>query len=505
VDAITQETVNDVGWDAVPFDNSYARLPESFHTKLDPTPVSAPRLIRANHQLAESLGIDPQTLDGPDSAGVFAGNLIPGNAEPLAMVYAAHQFGNWVPRLGDGRAILLGEVIGADGTRKDIQLKGSGPTPYSRMGDGRAVLGPVMREYIVSEAMAGLGVKTTRALAITMTGEIVMRERPEPGAILTRVASSHIRVGTFQYFHGQRDEDGVRLLADYVIDRLYPRAREAANPYQALLEAVALSTAELIGSWMLVGFIHGVMNTDNCSISGETIDYGPCAFMDTFHPETVYSSIDTGGRYAYDQQPSIGLWNVTRLAETLLPLLDRNDDAAIEKAKEALSGYWPRFEEVFHGGLCSKIGLSSGEKENFELALDLLSRMANQRADFTLTFRRLCDAPAGDAAGKAMVRMLFDDPEAYDEWDLKWRERFEGDGMSSTARRQAMRAVNPAFIPRNHLVQKAIDYATQAEDFGPMEDLLSVVATPYDDHPGRDDLTMPPTPDLAVTQTFCGT
>ena len=505
MDAITQETLSDASWDTVPFDNSYARLPDDFYTRLGPTAVSAPRLIKVNRRLAEEIGVDPEVLDGTDSAGVLSGNLIPGSAEPLAMVYAGHQFGNWVPRLGDGRAILLGEVVGPDGIRRDIQLKGSGPTPYSRMGDGRAVLGPVMREYIVSEAMAGLGIRTTRALAMATTGEIVRREGPEPGAILTRIAESHVRVGTFQYFHGQRDEASIRALADYVIDRHYPAARGAANPYQALLEAVALNTAELIGSWMLVGFIHGVMNTDNCSISGETIDYGPCAFMDTFHPETVYSSIDSGGRYAYDQQPSIGLWNITRLAETLLPLLDGNDDAAIEKAKEALAGYWPRFEKIFHGGLCAKIGLPGEEKPDFELALDLLSRMANQRVDFTLAFRRLSDAPAGDVAAKAMVRMLFDDPGAYDEWDPKWRNRFASDGLDSVGRRQAMRAVNPAFIPRNHLVQKAIDYATQAEDFGPMEELLNVVVAPFDDHPGNEHLTMPPTPDQAVTQTFCGT
>jgi serine/tyrosine/threonine adenylyltransferase len=505
VDAITQETTSDARWDTVPFDNSYARLPDGFYTRLNPTPVSSPRLIKANWRLAASIGVDPEILEGADSAGVLSGNLIPGLAQPLAMVYAAHQFGNWVPRLGDGRAILLGEVVGPDGIRRDIQLKGSGPTPYSRMGDGRAALGPVMREYIVSEAMAGLGIRTTRALAMAMTGEIVRRETPEPGAILTRVAESHIRVGTFQYFHGQRDAASIRMLADYVINRHYPAAKDATNPYQALLEAVALSTAELIGSWMLVGFIHGVMNTDNCSISGETIDYGPCAFMDTFHPETVYSSIDSGGRYAFDQQPSIGLWNVTRLAETLLPLFDDEDDRAIEMAKEALAGYWPYFEKVFHGGLCAKIGLPTAEKEDFELALDLLTRMGNQRADFTLTFRRLCDAPAGDTGAKAMVRMLFDDPEVYDEWDAKWRGRLESDGVDITSRRQAMRALNPAFIPRNHLVQKAIDYATQAEDFGPMEELLCVVVAPFDDHPGHDDLTMPPTPDQAVTQTFCGT
>ncbi len=505
MDAITQESVNQTGWDAVPFDNSYARLPEAFFTRLNPTQVAAPRLVKANAALARQIGIDPEILSAPETAQVLAGNRIPAGAEPLAQVYAGHQFGNWVPRLGDGRAILLGEIVGPDGIRRDIQLKGSGPTPYSRMGDGRAVLGPVLREYVVSEAMAGLGIRTSRALAMVSTGEIVRREAPEPGAILTRVAASHIRVGTFQYFHGQRDEASIKILADHVIARHYPDLKDAADPYLALLEAVAVNTADLIASWMMMGFIHGVMNTDNCTISGETIDYGPCAFIDTFHPETVYSSIDTGGRYAYDQQPSIGLWNMTRLAETLLPLFDANQEAAIEKAKQALAAYWPRFEKAFHGGLAAKIGLPAAEQPDVELALDLLGRMAGQQADFTLTFRRLSDAPAGDIGAKAMVRMLFDDPGAYDDWDARWRDRLAAYGMDTAGRRRAMRAVNPAFIPRNHQVQRAIDYATQAEDFGPMEELLGVVTTPFDDHRGHEELMQPPAPDQAVTQTFCGT
>lgn len=505
MDAITQESVSETGWDAVPFDNSYARLPGVFYTRLNPTPVAAPRLLRANAALAEKIGIDPALLSDPQTAQVLAGNLIPASAQPLAQVYAGHQFGNWVPRLGDGRAILMGEIVGPDGIRRDLQLKGSGPTPYSRMGDGRAVLGPVLREYVVSEAMAGLGIRTSRALAMVSTGEIVRREGPEPGAILTRIAASHVRVGTFQYFHGQRDDASIKLLADYVIDRHYPNLKETEDPYLALLEAVALNSADLIASWMLVGFIHGVMNTDNCTISGETIDYGPCAFIDTFHPETVYSSIDTGGRYAYDQQPAIGLWNMTRLAETLLPLFDANQEAAIEKAKQVLAGYWPRFEKAFHGGLCAKIGLPAAEEPDIALAVDLLGRMAAQQADFTLTFRRLSDAPAGDLGATAMVRMLFDDPAAYDAWDTGWRSRFESDGLSTMERRRAMRAVNPAFIPRNHQVQKAIDFASQAEDLGPLDDLLSVVTSPYEDHPGMEILTRPPTTDQAVTQTFCGT
>ena len=491
--------------DAVAFDNSYARLPARFYSRLQPTPVAAPKLVRVNRRLAEHLGLDAEALGGPDGAAMLAGNRVPGTAEPLAMVYAGHQFGNWVPRLGDGRAILLGEVIDRDGIRRDVQLKGSGPTPYSRMGDGRAVLGPVMREYLVSEAMAALGIRTTRALAITLTGEMVRREGPEPGAILTRVAASHVRVGTFQYFHGQGDGDAIRTLADYVIDRHYPEARAADQPYLALLEAVVGNTADLIASWMLVGFIHGVMNTDNTSIAGETIDYGPCAFIDEFQPNKVFSSIDHAGRYAFNHQPAIGQWNLTRFAETLLPLLGETQEAALVAARAVLEAYWTRFEATYHAGMRAKIGLTGAGEDDARLAFDLLARIADQGADFTLTFRRLCDLAGDDSGDDAPVRDLFDDPGIFDAWAAQWRQRLAAGCPDQAARQVAMRAVNPAFIPRNHQVQRAIDFATDAEDFGPMEDLLTVLETPFEDHPDFAELALPPSADQAVTQTFCGT
>jgi len=339
------------------FDNSYARLPDRFFERHRPSPVAAPRLVRLNEKLAWHLGLDPAKLSTPEGVEFLAGNQVPEGGEPLAMAYAGHQFGHFVPQLGDGRAVLLGEVIDRDGVRRDIQLKGAGRTPFSRQGDGRAVLGPVLREYIVSEAMAALGIPTTRALAAVTTGETVWRDAPLPGAILTRVASSHIRVGTFQFFAARRDVDAIRHLADYVIARHYPEAVDAANRYRALLDLVISRQAELVAKWLLVGFIHGVMNTDNTSIAGETIDYGPCAFMDTYHPATVYSSIDTGGRYSYGNQPRIAQWNLGRLAETILPLLAEDEDTAVKEAQDAIDAFTTRFETAYAAGLSRKLGL----------------------------------------------------------------------------------------------------------------------------------------------------
>ena len=372
----------------IPFDNSYARLPDRFYARLDPTPVAAPKLIRVNIALAEQLGIDPGELATPDGVAVLAGNRVPPGAEPMALAYAGHQFGHFVPQLGDGRANLLGEVVGRDGIRRDIQLKGSGPTPFSRRGDGRAALGPVLREYLISEAMAALGVPTTRTLAAVTTGEAVRRETTLPGAVLTRVATSHIRVGTFQYFAAQGDEAGVRLLADHAIARHYPDAARAENPYRAFLDDVIARQADLVAQWLLIGFIHGVMNTDNCSMAGETIDYGPCAFMDAYDPGTVFSSIDHQGRYAYGNQPRIALWNLTRLAECLLPLLGDSEDVA----KEALSAFAPRFQAAYFGGLRRKIGLLTEQEGDDNLTQDLLKLMAADRrglhVDISKTLRR---------------------------------------------------------------------------------------------------------------------
>jgi uncharacterized protein YdiU (UPF0061 family) len=420
------------------------------------------------------------------------------------MAYAGHQFGHFVPQLGDGRAILLGEVVDRDGARRDIQLKGSGPTPFSRQGDGRAALGPVLREYIVSEAMAALGIPTTRSLAAVTTGETVWRETPLPGAVLTRIASSHIRIGTFQFFAARGDMDGIRHLADHVIARHYPEAAAVANRYRALLDLVVSRQAELVAKWLLVGFIHGVMNTDNMSIAGETIDYGPCAFMDAYNPATVYSSIDTVGRYAYANQPRIAKWNLARLAEALLPLVAEDKDTAIKVGQEAIGGFAARFEAAYTAGLRRKLGLLQARPDDLSLAQDLLERMAGNGADFTLTFRLLCDAaaaPNGDAA----VRSLFTDPAAFDEWAAKWRQRIAEEGGEASDRRAAMRAANPTFIPRNHLVEEAISAALSKGDFSPFEALLAVLSTPYEDQPAFDRYADPPRPEQVVQQTFCGT
>src|SRR6201991_3789489 len=375
-----------------PFEHTYASLPENFFARVAPTPVISPRLIKLNRPLAVHLGLDPELLSSPEGAEILAGKRIPEGADPIAMAYAGHQFGHFVPQLGDGRAILLGEVIDADGVRRDIQLKGSGPTPFSRRGDGRAALGPVLREYVVSEAMAALGVPTTRSLAAVVTGESVMRETMLPGAVLTRVASSHIRVGTFQFFASRGDTDGVKKLADHVIARHYPDIGMAERPYHELLERVVARQAELVARWLLVGFIHGVMNTDNTSISGETIDYGPCAFMDDYNPGQVFSSIDEMGRYAYGNQPRIALWNLTRLAECLLPLFSDDQDKAIEQAQFALGEFAEKFAAAYQAGLRAKVGLFTKADGDDALEQDLLDAMTKNQADFTLTFRRLADA-----------------------------------------------------------------------------------------------------------------
>jgi uncharacterized protein YdiU (UPF0061 family) len=486
-----------------PFQNSYAALPANFFARVAPTPVAAPRLIKLNRPLAIELGLDPERLDSPEGAEILAGKSIPDGADPIAMAYAGHQFGHFVPQLGDGRAILLGEVIDAHGIRRDIQLKGSGPTPFSRRGDGRAALGPVLREYVVGEAMAALGIPTTRSLAAVVTGESVMRETPLPGAVLTRVASSHIRVGTFQYFAARGDTEGVRRLADHVIERHYPQAAKADLPYHALLEGVIARQAELVARWLLVGFIHGVMNTDNSSISGETIDYGPCAFMDHYDPAAVFSSIDAQGRYAYANQPRIALWNLTRLAECLLPLLADDQDKAIEHAQLMLGEFAEKFTSAYQAGLRKKIGLFAVRDGDEAVAQDLLDAMAKNQADFTLTFRRLGDA-AFDQDDDS-VRQLFAAPGAFDAWAVRWRQRLGDEPQDAATRRAAMRSVNPVFIPRNHRVEAIIEAAVNRDDFAPFEELLTVLSKPYDDQPAFAGYANPPEPHQRVLQTFCGT
>ena len=483
------------------FDNSYARLPDRFFARVRPTAVAAPELVRLNRELALHLKLDPDWLAGPEGLAVLAGNRIPSGSEPIAAAYAGHQFGHFVPQLGDGRAILLGEVIDRDGVRRDIQLKGAGLTPFSRSGDGRAALGPVLREYIVSEAMAALGIPTTRALGAVMTGDAVLRERPLPGAVLTRVASSHIRIGTFQFFAARGDTDAVRLLADHVIARHYPEAAQAEHPYRALLGAVIAAQARLVAQWMLVGFIHGVMNTDNMSIAGETIDYGPCAFMDAYHPATVFSSIDHHGRYSYGHQPGIAQWNLARLAETLLPLLSGDADQAVSMAQEALGAFAGQFERHFHAGLRRKLGLSAERDGDLALAQDLLSAMAENQADFTLAFRYLSEA-AADPERDDAVRSLFTDPSAYDAWAVRWRQRLGEEPQDPATRRAGMRAVNPMYIPRNHRVEAVIEAATERDDFAPFEELLSVLSKPYEQQPAFAHYAQPPDPDQRVMRDF---
>jgi serine/tyrosine/threonine adenylyltransferase len=488
----------------IAFDNSYARLPPRFFARVEPTRVRAPRLIRVNRELAAGLGLEPEWLAGAEGVEILAGNRLPEGAEPIATAYAGHQFGSFVPQLGDGRAILLGEVVDAGGARWDVQLKGPGRTPFSRGGDGRAPLGPVLREYLVSEAMAALGIPTTRALAAVTTGEPVFREATLPGAVLTRVASSHVRVGTFEYFARRGDAEGVRILADHVIARHYPAAAESERPCRVLLDSVIRAQAELVADWLLVGFVHGVMNTDNTAVSGETIDYGPCAFLDRYDHRAVFSSIDRHGRYAYFRQPALGLWNLARFAECLLPLLADEPAAAVAEAEQALGAYAAIHEHAYLAGLRRKLGLFTEREGDADLGRDLLQAMEANRADFTLTFRRLADS-AASTDGDDEVRRLFDDPAAYDRWAARWRARLEQEPGDGAERRNAMRAANPAFIPRNHRVEAAIRAAVDEDDLAPFHELVTVLSTPFDDQPSCSHYADPPGEDEQVFRTFCGT
>jgi uncharacterized protein YdiU (UPF0061 family) len=485
------------------FDNTYARLPDRFHARVSPTQVQTPRLVKVNRPLAELLGIDPDEL-ARRAAETLGGNIVPEGAEPIALAYAGHQFGVFVPALGDGRATLLGEVVGKDGKRRDIQLKGAGPTPFSRRGDGRAALGPVLREYVVSEAMAALGIPTTRALAAVTTGEPVLRDSALPGAVLTRVAASHIRVGTFEFFAARRDRDALGTLATYALARHYPEASGSGNDALALLERVVGAQADLVARWLGVGFVHGVMNTDNTSISGETIDYGPCAFLDEYDPKKRFSSIDHGGRYAFANQPRIMLWNLTRLAETLLPLLAENEEDSVRLAKERLERFPALFEAAHARVLRAKLGLSREEEDDAVLAADLLERMAGNGVDYTLFFRRLCGA-AASPNDDAQIAALFAEPGAFHAFAESWRRRLGREDVPPEARANAMRRVNPAFIPRNHRIEEMIGAAVQRADFAPFETLLDVLGKPHDDQPDFAHLAEPPRPEQRVEKTFCGT
>ncbi len=468
----------------IPFDNSYVRLPDTFFARQGPVPVRAPKLVAFNSDLARLLRIAPGDVE--EMAQAFAGNTVPEGAEPLAQLYSGHQFGTYNPQLGDGRAVLLGETVGTDGIRRDIQLKGSGQTPFSRQGDGRAWLGPVLREYVVSEAMHALGIPTTRALAAVETGEIVLREGPMPGAVLTRVAQSHLRVGTFQVFAARGQIESLQRLTEYAVQRHYPEADGAMG----LLRAVRDAQAGLIARWMSVGFIHGVMNTDNSSIAGETIDYGPCAFMDSYHPNTVYSSIDRMGRYAYSNQPEIAVWNLAQLATALIQQFE-DKDAAVEEATEIVHAMPALMQAHWLERFRAKIGLVRAEEGDLEMISDLLTRMAQNQADFTNTFRAL---------GSDRARDQFADPAAFDEWAKGWQERLAREDAPS----DVMAAANPAFIPRNHRVEQMIQAAVQG-DYAPFNRLNEVLSRPYEDQPESADLMRPPAKNEVVHATFCGT
>ena len=488
----------------IPFSNSYARLPEQFFSRVSPTPVAQPRLLLFNGPLAAELGMATTDLDPDDLAQIFSGNQLPQGAEPISAVYAGHQFGGFSPQLGDGRAILLGEVIDVNGVRRDIQLKGAGPTPYSRRGDGRAALGPVLREYIVSEAMHALGIPTTRALAAVATGEPVYREERLPGAVLTRVAASHIRVGTFQLFASRGNTDAVRLLAAHVLERHYPDAKDNARPYHALLQEFARRHAQLVARWMSVGFIHGVMNTDNMAVSGETIDYGPCAFLEAYDPATVYSAIDEGGRYAYFNQPWAAQWNLARFAETLIPVIDADTKVASDLAQAVIDDFPRLFEAAWRAAMRGKLGLMTTHEGDEALIGALLDAMHANAADFTLTFRRLAQSLDGEAAG-AGPRALFADPAAFDAWEAQWHQRLQQEDTNPAARARSMLSHNPSRIPRNHRVEQAIRAAVDAQDIEPAIALVKALAEPYADEPSLAQFTQPASAGEVVSRTFCGT
>ena len=483
------------------FDNSFVRdLPELYQPWAA-AQVPDPALLLLNADLAAELGADPDLLRTPGGVAVLVGNAVPDGAEPVAQVYAGHQFGGYSPRLGDGRALLLGEIVDPTGRRRDLHLKGSGRTPFARGGDGKAAVGPMLREYVVGEAMHGLRIPTTRALAVCATGERIARETPLPGAVLARVASSHVRVGTFQYAAATGDLDLVRRLADHVIARHHPQAAEADSPYLALYEAVVEAQARLIARWMLVGFVHGVMNTDNMTISGETIDYGPCAFMDAFDPATVFSSIDHGGRYAYGNQPVVAQWNLARLAETLLPLFADDTDTAVEIATGVLVGFTDRYQAAWGEGMRAKLGLTTEHDGDVALVGDLLTLLQTQRADFTSTFRALARSLRGDDSS---LRALLGDGILVRAWETKWHGRLDGEGRDGVAVADAMDAVNPVYIPRNHVVEDALTAATDG-DLGAVLALVDVLRDPFTERAGLDRYAHPAPEGAGRYRTFCGT
>ena len=497
------------------FEHRYAALPGRFYARVSPSPVREPAVLAINAPLAIELKLDPVALASPEGIAILAGNAVPEDADPIALAYAGHQFGNFVPQLGDGRAILLGEIVDRDGRRRDVQLKGAGPTPFSRGGDGRAGIGPVLREYLLSEAMFALGVPTTRALAAVLTGDPVYREDALPGAVLTRIASSHLRVGTFQYFAVRGDRDALERLVEHALERHYPNAESelaaaasndeasrvsspTSNPALALLDSVIDAQANLVAKWLALGFVHGVMNTDNTSISGETIDYGPAAFLDAYEPARVFSSIDRGGRYAFAHQPRIALWNLSRFAETLLPLVDEDESRAIPILTTRLEGFLLRFEAKYAAELRQKLGLREARDGDLELARDLLALLAKEHTDYTRFFRRLAHGSGGGAIDQLL------DVDAFRAWSDRWRARREEEGTSEAESVAIMLRANPAFIPRNHRVEEMIAAATKG-DLAPFERLHRVLARPFEDQPEAAELAEPPGDDQWQYRTFCGT
>ncbi|WP_317889704.1 protein adenylyltransferase SelO [Spongiibacter pelagi] len=492
------------------FDNSYAQLGENFSHSQTAMPVPAPKMIRFNSTLAQQLGASADALSDSEWAQILAGNQVPTGANPIATVYAGHQFGNWNPQLGDGRALLIGEILTPQGERFDLQLKGSGPTPFSRSGDGKSPLGPVLREYILSEAMARLGVPTTRALAAVSTGESVYRERgPLPGAILTRIASSHLRVGTVQYFYSQQDLAALKTLVDYILQRHFPEQQHADSPALALLEQVIAKQAELIARWQGIGFIHGVMNTDNMLLCGETIDYGPCAFMDTYHPGTVFSSIDHNGRYAFGNQPAIANWNLVQLAQALLPLIDEDENRGAELAQAAINQFPHAFFKAYHRVMANKLGIENFSSDDEALYTDFLNLLEVENADFTLAFRKLADLADENRTleknAPEKIGELFQFSEAFTPWLTNWRQRLANETQSAQDRQQQMYLANPVFIPRNHLVEEAINQAYQHNDLSFFQQLVDVLEQPFTYKSALRRYALPPREEERVERTFCGT
>ncbi len=484
------------------FDNSYMNQLDGFYSASQPDHVPDPRFIHFNHSLAQQLDLDVPSLSGQEGVHIFSGNTQTDGAAYIAQAYAGHQFGGFSPQLGDGRALLLGEIIDCKGKRRDIQLKGSGRTVFSRGGDGKSALGPVLREYLVAEAMHAMGVSTTRALAAVTTGEYVMREQRQPGAILTRVASSHIRIGTFQFFSARGQTEQVKKLADYTIARHYPEIAQHTEPYLQLIRAVASAQAKLVSQWMQVGFVHGVMNTDNMTISGETIDYGPCAFLDHYDPHACFSSIDKQGRYAYDQQADIAAWNLARFAETLLPLIHDDQKYAIDAATEVIASFDAMFKTYWLNGMRAKLGLGTTNENDSGLVNELLDIMHKNHIDFTHMFRNLTDAAIGD---NTSTLALFNNPESIAHWLEKWKKRSELEDLSGQKQALKMNNVNPVYIPRNHIMEEVIEAATSSNDFTAFETFLKVLEKPYDKIKGYEKYAQHPPDSFGSYTTFCGT